>query len=169
MYMWIGAGHMLRLARESRDGQLYTCMSALIYSAFMLEAYLNHLGRLRHENWERIERRYSKRRKYMLFAEAARLSPTMEERPYSSLVRLFDFRDSMAHGRTVTEQVEVEVAHGESIASALPGAEWQQFITLENAESHFADAVALIEQLHAALGYTDAPFSTGGGGIYAWS
>ena len=42
VYMRTGARHMLELAKASRDGQLYTCVSSLVLSAFMLEAYLNH-------------------------------------------------------------------------------------------------------------------------------
>ena len=62
VYMRTGARHMLELAKASREGQLYTCVSSLVLSAFMLEAYLNHLGRLKNPDWDAIERKYSKKK-----------------------------------------------------------------------------------------------------------
>ena len=38
-YMHIGAKFMLKLAEEDEEGQLYTLVASLIFSAFTLEAY----------------------------------------------------------------------------------------------------------------------------------
>ena len=160
---------MLNLAKESQDGQLYTCVSALVFSAFMLEAYLNHLGRLRHANWDDIERRYPKLKKYLMFAKDAKLQVQMEKRPYISLNRLFAFRDSMAHGKTISEEIDVEIEVSQSLASSPPRSEWQQFASAETAEELLNDAVALIRELHKASGYRGDPFGSGGGGLYAVS
>jgi hypothetical protein len=166
VYMWIGARHMLRLAKESQDGQLYTCLSCMVLTAFMLEAYFNHLGQLKHADWEKIERKLSKAKKFTKLANAAGLEPKMNDRPYSSLLRVFAFRDAMAHARTMKEQIDVEVELGDSIAKSLPGPEWQEMITVENAEEILEDAVSIIRELHKAAGYIDDPFATGGGGVY---
>ena len=169
VYMRTGARHMLELAKASRDGQLYTCVSSLVLSAFMLEAYLNHLGRLKNPDWDAIERKYPKKQKFQMFAEKAGLNITLSDRPYRSLVTLFDYRDSMAHGRTVTEDIDTGIQIESSISAAIPGAEWQQFATVEKAEELLTDAVSIVHELHAASGYRDDPFVSGGGGVYAIS
>lgn len=166
VYMWIGARHMSDLARGSQDGQLYTCLSCMVLTAFMLEAYFNHLGQLSHTNWKEVERKLPKAKKFARFSKDAGLTPKMDCRPYSSLIRLFAFRDAMAHGRTLTEEIDMEFDFDESIAKSLPGPSWQQLITLEHAEELLEDAVAIIRELHEASGYKDDPFATGGGGVY---
>ncbi|WP_321821735.1 MULTISPECIES: hypothetical protein [unclassified Burkholderia] len=160
---------MLDLAKASREGQLYTCLSALVLSAFMLEAYLNHLGGLKHKDWDALERKQSKTKKFRTFAAQSGINVNLTERPYKSLVTLFAYRDSMAHGKTVTEEIDAEVDIDSSIAASIPSAEWQQFATLDTAEELLTDAVAIIRQLHAASGYHDDPFGSGGGGLYAVS
>ena len=166
VYMWMGACHMLRLAKDSQDGQLYTCLSCMILTAFMLESYFNHLGQLHYADWEEGERKLPKAKKFRKFAEAAGLKLKMDARPYSSLIRLFAFRDAMAHARTLKGEIDLEVEEGESLAKSLPGPEWQQMITVENAEELLTDALAIIRELHKAMGHSDDPFAIGGGGIY---
>jgi len=51
-YMHKGAKYMLELAQNTQEGQLYTTVAALVFSAFTLEAYLNHLGKLRNKEWD---------------------------------------------------------------------------------------------------------------------
>lgn len=160
---------MLSLAKTSRDGQLYTCVSALVLSAFMIEAYLNHLGRLKCPDWDSIERNYSKTKKFLKFAGEAQLIVSLNVRPYRSLETLFAYRDSMAHGRTVTEEVDAEVQSGLSISDSIPGAKWQEFATVETAEKLLTDAEVIIRELHKASGFADDPFLSGGGGLYALS
>jgi hypothetical protein len=68
-YMHIGAKQMLEQATQSEIGQLYNIISCLTFSAFTLEAYFNHFGKLRDENWDGIERKSSKLKKYKQFCE----------------------------------------------------------------------------------------------------
>ena len=82
-YMRLGAKYMLKLAEESNEGQLYTLVASLIFSAFTLEAYLNHLGKLRNKEWDEIERKYPKLEKYKLFAAAAGIQADFNAPPLS--------------------------------------------------------------------------------------
>jgi hypothetical protein len=169
VYMYSGAKYMLGIAKESKDGQLYTCISALIFSAFMLEAYLNHLGRIKHPDWDKIERKYPKIKKFTRFAEEAGLTLSLNNRPYQSLVKLFTYRDSMAHGKTVTEEIYAEVESGLSISACIPRPEWQEFATVDTVEELLTDAIAIVRELHKASGYLDDPFGSGGSGLYVMS
>lgn len=167
VYTHIGAKHMLELAESTRDGQLYTLTSALIYCAFTLEAYLNHLGKLRHANWDEIERNYGKRRKFEMFANASNIAFDYAHRPYSTLEELFAFRDRMAHGRTVTENVSMLIdADAPRLPQIVNESDWQAFATIENARRAIEDVEALVRGLHAAHGYADNPFARAGSGIY---
>ena len=63
-YMFVGAKAMLNQAERDQNGQLYNLVSCLIYCAFTIEAYLNHLGQLKHNDWDRKERSLSKLKKF---------------------------------------------------------------------------------------------------------
>lgn len=96
---------MLELATQSEDVQLYTCTAALFFSAFMLEAYFNHIGQERHgEKWEAMEKSKAWRSKYSKFKNfAAEAGWTVDEElttpQYCSVREIFEFRDALAHGR----------------------------------------------------------------------
>ena len=167
VYTHTGAKHMLELAEATPDGQLYTITSALVFCAFTLEAYLNHLGKLRHSNWAEIERGIGKRRKFEMLAEGASVSVDFSRRPYSTLLELFAFRDQMAHGRTVTENVSMLI---DASAPRLPQirnqSHWRAIATIESARQAIEDVEALVRELHAAYRYSGNPFERAGGCIY---
>lgn len=167
VYMHTGAKHMLELAEQSQDGQLYTLVASLVFSAFTLESYLNHLGQLRHSDWDKIERKYPKLKKFTMFCEAAKLEVDLTARPYSTMVELFAFRDQMAHGKTTTEAVRTMIdAQGPRLPHINNDTEWQAFATIERARQGIEDVVALVKELHKASGYTGNPFARSGSGIY---
>lgn len=166
-YMRLGAKHMLKLAEESNEGQLYTLVASLIFSAFTLEAYLNHLGKLRNKEWDEIERKYPKLEKYKLFATAADIKVDFNVRPYRTMKELFEFRDRMAHGKTTTEPVSTYIEEYEDrLPQLLSENFWQAFAKLETARRAIKDVEALIKELHLSSGYTGNPFNNLGGGVY---
>ena len=168
VYMRTGAKHMLELAEQSQDGQLYALIASLVFSAFTLESYLNHLGQLRHSDWDKIERQYPKLKKYKMFCEAAKLEVDFTARPYCTMVELFAFRDQMAHGKTTTEAVRTMIdADGPRLPQINNDTDWQAFATIERAREGIDDVEALVKELHKANGYTGNPFGRSGGGIYA--
>ena len=158
---------MLDIARLSEEGQPYTCVASLTFSAFMLEAYFNHLGSLRIREWDEVERKYAKLEKYKKFAKAAGIGVNLNIYPQKSLVELFAFRDSMAHGKTTAGNIDIEIEG--ALHPSFPTAGWQSFATLSNSERLLADAVLLITELHKACGYRGDPFSIAGGGLYSVS
>lgn len=167
VYMHTGARHMLALAEQSLDGQLYTTISSLVFSAFTLEAYLNHLGALRYEDWAATERRRSKRRKFEMLAGNAGLAVDFGARPCRTLLELFNFRDRMAHGRTTSSNVTTTIDLNLPRLPQITGrSEWQAYATVENARQAIADVEALIRGLHRGSGYAGNPFASSGGGVY---
>lgn len=168
-YMRLGAKHMLKLAEESQKGQLYLLVASLIFSAFTLEAYLNHLGKLRNKEWDEIERKYPKLDKYKLFSAAANVRVDFGVRPYRTLIELFNFRDHMAHGKTIREQpfaIDVN-ANEDYLPQILVENDWQAAVTLEMARHAIADVEVLIKELHSSSGFSDNPFNKLGGASYS--
>lgn len=167
---------MLELAHQSKDGQLYTCTAALFFSAFMLEAYFNHIGQERHgEKWEIMEKSKAWKSKYSKFKNfAAEAGWTVDDGlnvpPYCSVREIFEFRDALAHGRTTVDKVVNSVVEDKgSLALSLPGPDWHDVATLEITTKLFEDAVALVKGLHVALKLKGQAFLSSGGGLYVIS
>lgn len=167
VYMWTGARHMLELAEASQLGRSYTATASLLYSAFTLEAYFNHLGGLLFPDWQEIERRLSKARKFRRLAEKAGVPLAANNRPQLTMNELFSFRDGMAHGRDVSETVDQDI---EWTGLALPHIEtesqWHAFATPQRARDAIADVETLIRQLHSGCGQTQDPFARRGAGVF---
>lgn len=166
-YMRLGAKHMIKLAEDSQEGQLYSLVASLIFSAFTLEAYLNHLGKLRNREWDNIERKYKIFDKYKLLSKCANLKVDFNVRPYSTLIRLVEFRDSIAHGKTTIERVAIDINTDEDrLPQIITKNDWQAFATLERAKQAREDVEVVIKELHSSSGYSGNPFNDLGGAIY---
>jgi hypothetical protein len=166
-YIHIGAKHMLKQAEQSEEGQLYNLVGCLTFSAFTLEAFFNHYGKLKNPEWDRIERNYSKLKKYKFFSNENGIQYDFNVRPYSTIIELFKFRDTMAHGKSTTESVEkpikLDPVHPNRFST---GAEWMEYATFENAYKAIEDVEKIVNELHFAGGFHGNPFANLGGGFF---
>ncbi len=166
-YIHIGAKHMLSQAEQTENGQLYNLVGCLTFSAFTLEAFFNHFGKLKNPEWDKIERKYSKLKKYKLFCDECDIKYNFDIRPYSTIIALFKFRDTMAHGKSTTESIEktvkVDPAHPNRFSA---GSGWMEYATFENAYKTISDVEQIIIELHTAGGFQGNPFANLGGGFF---
>jgi len=168
VYLYIGAKDMLERAEVSQEGQLYTVMAALIFCAFTLEAYINHLGAARHPDWETRERKKPAKDKLKELAKEVGITADFGKSPYSSMRSLFTFRDTIAHGRTTRVTVDKPIVLDDRRLTQLTGAaDWDSLATIENARQALKDVETIVKSLHKASGFTGNPFSHSGSGVYA--
>ncbi|WP_143164529.1 hypothetical protein [Lampropedia hyalina] len=160
-YNWMlkSARVALEFAREKEEGRFFQAMNVLVYSAFAVEAYFNHLGAHLDSNWESKERKLSKFKKLRQFNERLELNQDLSKEPFRSVMDVFDFRDALAHGKTeeVERQETVELSEDE-LRSYMIGTKWMDACTLENAARIFSNVEEAIRQLHKAAGLGEYPF-----------
>ena len=168
-YMFIGANHMLALATKTKEGQLYNIISCITYCAFTLEAYFNHFGKLRNSDWDNIERKYSKLKKYTRFCKELSLANDLKEKPYLTMVEIFTFRDQIAHGKSTVNNINKEIIIDleEPNLFVAIGTDWHDYATIGNAINAVKDTKSIILELHQKGGYTNDPFNDTGKGIYS--
>lgn len=167
VYMLIGARHMLELAEASPSGQLYTATASLLYSAFTLEAYFNHLGKTVISEWEQTERKMSKMDKFRRLASKSGLSMTENKRPQRTMMELFNFRDSIAHGRDVHENVDQDIEwSGPALPHFMVESDLMRFATPQRARDTIRDVEKLVRQLHHGCKQQGDPFTSGGTGLF---
>lgn len=62
-WMWKNAKFSLEAARKTEKGQFFNVMNTLVFSAFAMEAFFNHIGSRVIDNWNKKERNLSKLKK----------------------------------------------------------------------------------------------------------
>ena len=140
-------------------------MASLVFTAFMIEAYLNHVGPRIFKCWEDVER-LSPSSKLNLIVEKLGIEKGEGKRPYQTLPELFEFRNKLAHGKSIKLKSDNEVrivdpSTDEYMNERLE-TEWEKYCTLENAKRALKDMESIIIEIHNHAGITDErPFSFG--------
>jgi hypothetical protein len=162
----IGADKLLGMAKLDEKGSHYVIMSALLMTAFTFEAYLNHLGKAKLAFWSQIEH-VGVWQKLNVLALTFEVNLDWSRRPYQTLKSLFDFRNSIAHGKSELIKQSKEVfatglADIDVFSQGSPKAKWEAFCTLKNAERCLSDMTDLVTKLHNSAQMPGQPFSISG-------
>ncbi len=159
-YLQASSWNALEQAKEAETGRFYNCMTAMLHSAFCLEAYLNHLGAKKVTCWNVLERKLSPGDKLEVLAKTMNFSIDVSQRPFQTFKQIFGFRNALVHARTEYVSVESEQRLGEGERPSKPQADWEKMISLRIAQRFFDDTRAMIVMLHAQAGYKQDPFWT---------
>jgi hypothetical protein len=139
----------LKRAKESIHGRNLFIASSMVFSAFSIEAYLNHLGRSVTEFCDSVERKLSPREKLNLLASVLRFHVDYGSRPFQTFVDMFAFRNALAHGRTESLTQETLQFLSEDEVPELPRTKWEESISLESADRYLADSKEIVLRLNS--------------------
>jgi hypothetical protein len=89
----------LQAGERERRGSSYQFLSSAVLTAFAFEAYLNHVGPRVVACWESLEQ-LPPISKFDLVCELLKVDFQKGHRPRQTIEELFEFRNTMAHGRT---------------------------------------------------------------------
>lgn len=95
-----------KLKREDLQGIAFEYMACMVMLAFAFEAKINFLGYKLIDSWK--ERQPFDDKVNNVF-DHLRVNPDWEVRPYSSVKKLKEFRDSIAHGKPVEVEFDEEI------------------------------------------------------------
>ena len=173
--LWHASNCVLEVGLKEPEGSTWQFLSSAVLTAFTFEAYLNHIGPATLERWEEIER-FSVWSKLTHIRKALKVAfpGGKGARPLKTVAQLFEFRNSLAHARSVTlrEQRISSAPDGlSSIHTALreqPRTEWETLVyTSEFAQRAREDVEVVIRKLHAARTDTDDILFNSGIGMFA--
>jgi hypothetical protein len=120
--------YSLKQAEEQKKTRLYNCMITMVFCAFSIEAYVNHLGAQMIPEWETIERS-TLDEKLLIISNSKKITLNKIEKPFCYLNMIFDYRDNIAHGRTQTITRNQSMNPG-GIPN-MPTAKWEEMTTLK--------------------------------------
>ena len=133
-------------------------MASLIYTAFTMEAYLNHIGEQIFGCWDDLDG-LSPRKKLNVIAEKLMVGKDDGKRPFQTLKKLLDFRDDVAHGKTIFLKTESEIR---IVNSGLDDymhksleTEWEKYCTQDNAKLASEDVESIMSKFRKALNRSD--------------
>lgn len=154
-YLRMAAVDAMQKAQKIKEGSFYQLMSSLVFSAFAVEAFLNHVGERTIKYWSEIERIEPLAKLKVLYSHL-KLDYDSSRRPIQTIKQLFRFRNFMAHGRTETlSGTGVLTKPHPDPGENLVDVEWEKFCNEKEAERAVEDVKAIFKTLYAAAGFDE--------------
>jgi hypothetical protein len=146
-------------AETLERGRYLHCQSAVVFCAFTLEGYLNHIGVLRVKTWDILERKLSWREKLEFIGRELSTTFDRGKQPFQAIVEAFAFRDQLAHGKSVlNEAFSGEFVLGVHDSNSYLDPEWlKKFESLEKVKAILDDMESALRQLQVAAGLESEP------------
>jgi hypothetical protein len=151
-YLYIAAVEALKQAKNSEEGRFYTCMTAELFSAFCVEAFLNYFGKEKVSHWEKLEKKLSPLEKLEIICDEIELKVDFEKRPFQSFNSMFKLRNLMVHGKPEHLFAD-EVQHiRKNEKPKLPETKWETLINLKTASKFTEDTQKMFETIREKSG-----------------
>ncbi len=147
-YLYETTWNAFESAQSCESGKNHHLLSATIFAAFTLEAYLNHIGERRIPTWPMVESRLGPNEKLDFITQTIGFDADRGCRPFSAFRLLFRFRDFFAHGKT---QYTNDVIHDCCVRDAdTPGFDPKQITQLseQSVRRSLDDMKQMIEYIH---------------------
>ncbi len=152
----------LNQAKEIEKGRFYNCMSVIIYSAFCIEGYLNHVGAKIIESWDILERKLSPEEKLQIIYSKLHIFPDKGKRPYQTIKDIFQIRNLFAHPRTEYISETKDIIGDLIDPPDTPLLEWEKNISIEFAEKCHKDTKKVIEEINRLAKLPETPLLSSG-------
>lgn len=153
-YLVSAAAIYSRLSSTQGQDPFNNSMSSILYSAFALEACLNHIGEKVFPHWKQLEK-LSPRGKLDVISHEFKFSYDFGSRPFQSFKLAFKFRNQIVHGKTEyadPRKVQSSVDIG-GIEYAQPW--WETQCKPELAQNVVEDVKKIMEFLNSAIPSVD--------------
>jgi len=164
--LWHTANCLLRSGQENAEGSAHQFRASLVFRAFALEAYLNWLGPQLIPHWQYLER-LKPREKLDLLTDLMKVKPNYGSRPWQIVRELFDFRNTLGHGKPESLEMESLENSREFLDGKIDFArtDWENFADERNAIRAREDvekiATLLYEKANLKHSGPRGPFSFG--------
>lgn len=148
-----GAYFFYQKMQEKEEGKSFYIIGTMLFSAFAMEAYLNHAGKLKIENWDKVEKSFSPKQKIKRIIDELNLDVNLGEPPFQIFHELFQFRKLIVHGKTKIIEHEF-VTDRDVTKDFFPielKSEWEWHTTIENGKRFFEDTQKMMENLHKQI------------------
>jgi hypothetical protein len=151
-YLRAAGWRALEEAKQNEKGRFYKCMTSQLFSAFCLEAYLNHVGKEVLPLWDTIERKLGPKEKLEIISHEIGLKINYGKRPFQTFDAIFKFRNLLVHGKTEHTKKVNEQMLEEGEEPTTPQGNWQNDINIETADKFLEDSKEMLGILNLKAG-----------------
>lgn len=148
---WHTSWCLLEKGRQDTNGSYHQFLASLVFTAFTIEAYLNHVGCILFKSWPEYERSLGPMQKLALLCERVEVTPDYSRRPWQILSQLLPFRNTVAHGKTEVLEKDVVLTIDEQYEEVLHSTlktDWEKLATLTNVERAREDVRKVVTMIH---------------------
>jgi hypothetical protein len=153
---WRTSEVLLERAQAEPGGSYYFFLGSLVFSAFSLEAFLNHMGESLFDSWSDLEI-LAPRGKLIVICEHLGLKPKWNVQPWQTVPELAGFRNKIAHGKNALVRFEKTVSRDkyEKLWKMFLFADWQKYASETNAVRVRKQLEALFRLIHEKANLED--------------
>lgn len=170
--LWHASSCILEAGINNPRGSSWQFLSSTVLTAFTFEAYLNHVGPQVIACWASLER-LPPLAKFELLCESLKIafSEGIGKRPLQTIVKVLDFRNAMAHGRSETLKLKsIKRDINDTLDTYLgqrPLTSWEQLIQDDAfAKRARKDVETVLRKIHDARPSPKEPLFTFGLGAH---
>ncbi len=151
--------YALTRAKKEPIGRTFECVVSIVFDAFCLEAFLNHLGFIKFspEDFQNYEKLSPKEKLYSI-SILVNFSVNKKRLPFCHFGTIFDFRDEIVHAKTDHIGPQRVVVDRTTSLPRLPPTVLEGLPTLQNAKKFLDSTTEMVNQLNKAAGLTDPAF-----------
>jgi hypothetical protein len=143
----VASWHALEQATNTESGRFYNCMTSMLFSAFCLEAFLNHVCEGEIDHWQMVERCLRPDEKLDLLSTLFGYPIDYGRRPFQTFGSIFQFRNLLAHAKTEylgDEYEEVLTELEWPTEPEMPQTEWEMLCNLDMAQRFVDDTKEML-------------------------
>ena len=144
--------YAFKLAQDSLEGRIHHLMTSMLFCAFTLEAFLNHVGQIKFPFWETLKERLSPRDKLNVLECVLPFGSDFGKRPFQTFRSIFRFRNLLVHAKTETLITEGDFILSEGEGFPQPLTEWEQLLTIDHARIFLDDTKEIVTLIAEAAG-----------------
>lgn len=140
------AEQMLEQAKNSENLEWHNSISTIIFCAFSLEGFLNHIGDELVNEWNELYENLKPKEKLVLLINKYNIKVDFGRSPFQSFKVIFEIRNQLAHPKT---KKHINSKHKLNIDKnvAWDADRWETYANLKDAEKIFNDTKQIVYEL----------------------
>ena len=133
---WATAGCLLDRADREKRGSYHQYLACITFTAFTLEAFLNHIGEELFESWRDDLEQINVKGKIRIISDKVGLRVDYGETPWQVVPELVALRNKVAHGKNerLFEEVILPLNKYDEHLNLFLKSDWQEAATIVNAK-----------------------------------
>ena len=133
---WATAGCLLDRAEREKKGSYHQYLACITFTAFTLEAFLNHIGEELFESWRDDLEQTNVRGKIRIIADKVGLKVDWGETLWQGVAEIIAFRNKVAHGKNerLFEELDLPLDKYDEHLNVFLKSDWQKVATMDNAK-----------------------------------